>query len=216
VLAAGLGSGAEIGDAVEAANLAAGIVVGKRGTAVVTPAEMLHEIQHRSVISVGDKELRLEELMERASEWDRRGYRIGFTNGCFDLLHPGYISLLESARARCDRLVVGLNSDESAARLKGPGHPVQDEVARALVLASLGCVDAVVLFDEDTPLEIIRRLRPKLLAKGRNYQPHEVVGTDLLPAWNGELLLVDIVPGHSTADTMTRLANAKERSRPQE
>ena len=213
VLAAGLGSGAEIGDTVEAANLAAGIVVGKRGTAVVTPPEMLHEIQHRSVISVGEKVLRLEELMERAREWDSRGYRVGFTNGCFDLLHPGHLSLLEAARAQCDRLVVGLNSDESAARLKGPGHPVQDEVARALVLASLRCVDAVILFDEDTPLEIIRRLRPQLLVKGRNYQPREVVGADLLSAWNGELLLVDIVPGHSTERTMARLANAQERSR---
>ncbi|HUI80264.1 MAG TPA: D-glycero-beta-D-manno-heptose-7-phosphate kinase [Bryobacteraceae bacterium] len=208
VLAAALGSGAQIEEAAEVANLAAGIVVGKRGTAVVTPPEIVHEIQHRSVITAGEKVLRTEELLERASEWERRGYRIGFTNGCFDLLHPGHLSLLETARAKCDRLVVGLNSDASAARLKGPGRPVQDEVARALVLASLRCVDAVVLYDEDTPLEIIRRLRPGLLVKGRDYQAHEVVGADLLPAWNGELLLVDLVPGHSTARTVARMTNA--------
>lgn len=210
VVAAGLGSGADICEAVEVANLAAGLVVAKRGTAIVTPPELVHEIQHRSLSTAGEKVLRAEELLARASEWERSGYRIAFTNGCFDLLHPGHISLLETARAKCDRLVVGLNSDRSASRLKGPGRPIQDEVARALVLASLRCVDAVVIYDEDTPLELIQRLRPKLLVKGCNYQPQEVVGADLLAEWNGELLLVDLVPGHSTERVVARLSGAVE------
>ena len=208
VLAAALGSGSSIGEAVEAANVAAGIVVGKLGTAVVTPAEILHELQTRSVTTAAEKVLTADQLNQRAREWEQRSLQIGFTNGCFDLLHPGHLALLETARSRCDRLVVALNSDASAERLKGPGHPVQAEMARALVLASLSCVDAVVVFDEDTPLEIIRRLRPHLLVKGRDYRPDEVVGADLLPAWGGRLLLVDLVPGHSTSRTQTRLAEA--------
>jgi len=207
VLAAGLGSGASITAAVEAANLAAGIVVSKLGTAVVSRSEMVHELQHRSVVSAGDKILRHDELAEQVRTWRERGLRIGFTNGCFDLLHPGHLSLLETARKHCDRLVVAVNSDESVRRLKGPGRPVQDETARALVLASLRCVDAVVVFEADTPLELIALLRPALLVKGRDYRPEEVVGADLLPAWNGELLLVDIVPDQSTAQTVSRLSN---------
>lgn len=210
VLAAALASGAGVRDAAEAANVAAGIVVGKRGTAIVTTAEIIQEFQHRSVSTAAGKVLSLDRLLERAADWERRGLRVGFTNGCFDLLHPGHLALLDAARAKCDCLVVGLNSDASAARLKGPGRPVQNEMARALVLASLRSVDAVVIFEEDTPLSLIRQLRPKLLVKGRDYQPHEVVGADLLPAWGGELLLVDLLSGHSTTRTADRLATTSE------
>ena len=149
-LAAALGSGAGIVEAVEAANLAAGIVVGKRGTAVVTAPEIVQELQQRTLIGAADKVLRADKLLDHVRKWERSGYRVGFTNGCFDLLHPGHISLLETARANCDRLVVGLNSDHSAARLKGR-LPVQNEVTRALVLASLRSVDAVTIFEEDSP-----------------------------------------------------------------
>ena len=205
ILAAALGSGARIVEAVEAANLAAGIVVGKRGTAVVTGPEIAHELQQRTLIGAADKVLRADKMLDQARRWERSGRRIGFTNGCFDLLHPGHISLLETARANCDCLVVGLNSDQSAARLKGR-FPVQNEATRALVLASLRCVDAVTIFEEDSPLELIRQIRPHVLVKGRDYQPHEVLGADLLPAWNGELLMVDLLPGHSTSRTLARLA----------
>ena len=208
VLAAGLGSGADIAVAVEAANLAAGIAVSKLGTAVVSRSEMSHEIQHRSAITAGDKILRRDELQERVREWERRGFRIGFTNGCFDLLHPGHLSLLETARANCDRLVVGVNSDRSAKRLKGPGRPVQDEAARSLVLASLRSVDAVIIFDEDTPAELISAIRPKLLVKGSDYKPEEVVGADLLPSWGGDLLLVSLIPNQSTTRTVRRLSTS--------
>jgi D-beta-D-heptose 7-phosphate kinase / D-beta-D-heptose 1-phosphate adenosyltransferase len=204
-LAAALGSGAGIVEAVEAANLAAGIVVGKRGTAVATAPEILQELQQRTLIGAADKVLREDKLLDQVRKWERSGYRVGFTNGCFDLLHPGHISLLETARANCDRLVVGLNSDHSAARLKGR-FPIQNEVTRGLVLASLRSVDAVTIFEEDSPIELIRQIRPQLLVKGRDYQPHEVLGADLLPAWNGQLLMVDVLPGHSTSRTLARLA----------
>jgi D-beta-D-heptose 7-phosphate kinase / D-beta-D-heptose 1-phosphate adenosyltransferase len=210
-LAAALGSGAGIVEAAEAANLAAGIVVGKRGTAVVTGPEIVHELQQRTLIGAADKVLRADQLLDQVRKWERSGRRVGFTNGCFDLLHPGHISLLETARANCDCLIVGLNSDQSAARLKGR-LPAQNEATRALVLASLRSVDAVAIFEEDSPLELIRQIRPQVLVKGRDYQPHEVLGADLLPAWGGELLMVDLLPGHSTSRTLARLAG-KENGR---
>jgi D-beta-D-heptose 7-phosphate kinase/D-beta-D-heptose 1-phosphate adenosyltransferase len=137
-------------------------------------------------------------LDERLAEWRRQGVRIGFTNGCFDLLHPGHIKLLAGARAACDRLVVGLNSDASVRRLKGEGRPMQPVHARAEVLAALEAVDLVVVFDEDTPLELIRRVRPKVLVKGGDYRRETVVGHELVEADGGEVILIDLVPGFST------------------
>ena len=209
-LAAGLASGADIAAAAEAANVAAGIVVGRRGTAVVRRAEILHEIHRRSVVHANGKILSVDEAVDLVNEWKRAGLKTGFTNGCFDLLHPGHVALLEAARVHCDRLLVAVNSDASARRLKGPGRPVQDENARALVLASLRPVDAVVMFSDDTPFELIRRLRPGVLVKGRDYLPDGVVGGELLPEWGGELLLVDLVPGQSTSLTATRLTGAAQ------
>src|SRR6185295_13437689 len=115
---------------------------------------------------------------ERLAEWRRQGVRVGFTNGCFDLLHPGHVRLLTEARGACDRLVVGLNSDASVNRLKGAGRPVQAQQARAEVLAALEAVDVVVVFEQDTPLELIRRVRPKVLVKGADYKIDEVVGRE--------------------------------------
>ena len=133
--------------------------------------------------------------------------RSGFTNGCFDLLHPGHISLLRQARAACDRLVVGLNSDASVARLKGPSRPVQAETARAVVLASLEDVDRVVVFGEDTPLELIEALRPDVLVKGADYSVEEVVGAKEVQAYGGEVVLAELKPGHSTTATLNRLSD---------
>ena len=124
-----------------------------------------------------------EQAAEQVERWRHRGWRTGFTNGCFDLLHPGHVHLLEQARAACDRLVVGLNSDASVRRLKGDGRPVQQEAARAAVLASLGCVDLVCLFDEDTPEALLREIRPDVLVKGADYAIDEVVGADLVRGW---------------------------------
>ena len=136
----------------------------------------------------------------------RAGLRVGFTNGCFDLLHPGHVKVLAKARAACDRLVVGLNGDASVPRLKGEGRPIQDVHARAEVLAALEAVDLVVVFDEDTPLELIGRLRPTVLVKGGDYRKEDVVGREVVEAEGGEVVLVDLVPGHSTTDIVRRSA----------
>ena len=205
VLAAALGSGASVSDAVEIANIAAGIVVGKVGTAVAGRTEIIHQIRQNSAMGASEKVLQLAEAIELANGWREAGLSVGFTNGCFDLLHPGHLKLLEAARSRCDRLLVGLNSDESVKRLKGPSRPIQSETARALVLASMGCVDGVVVFAEDTPGELIAALRPDLLVKGGEYKPENVVGANLITSWGGKLLLVDMVDGWSTTATVSRL-----------
>ncbi len=208
VLAAALGSGASLLDAVELANVAAGIVVGKAGTAVAEPQELIHEIRNRSALGASGKVLELAEAAELARAWRGNRLSVGFTNGCFDLLHPGHLRLLEAARASCDRLLVGLNSDDSVKRLKGAARPIQAQAARALVLASLNYVDGVVIFDEDTPANLIRDLRPDVLIKGGEYKPEAVVGADMLEEWGGKLLLVDMIPGFSTTATVSTLAKA--------
>jgi D-beta-D-heptose 7-phosphate kinase/D-beta-D-heptose 1-phosphate adenosyltransferase len=211
VLATGLGSGASITAAVEAANLAAGIVVSKLGTAVVSRSEMLQHIRQRSAVNAGEKIMQADEIAGRMRTWADRKLRVGFANGCFDLLHLGHVSLLETARAHCDHLVVAINSDDSVRRLKGAGHPIQDQTSRALVLAAMQCVDSVVIFDEDTPIDLIRTIRPNVLVKGRDYRSEEVVGVEFLPDWGGELLLVDLVPGQSTSRIVSRISSGDVR-----
>jgi len=204
-MAAALAAGLPRVTAAELANAAAGIVVGKVGTAVASPSEILHALHAREVLSGETKVFSLDALLSEIGRWRRLGQRVGFTNGCFDLLHPGHISLLNQARKTCDRLVVGLNSDSSVRRLKGEGRPVQSEGARATVLASLACVDAVVLFTEDTPEQLIRQLRPDVLVKGADYTIQQVVGADLVQAWGGKVVLADLMPGQSTSNTIRRL-----------
>ncbi len=143
-------------------------------------------------------------LDEHLAAWRKQGLRVGFTNGCFDLLHPGHVKLLAGARAACDRLVVGLNGDASVTRLKGEGRPVQDVQARAEVLAALEAVDLVVVFDEDTPEKLIARVKPTVLVKGGDYKREEVVGREIVEALGGEVILIDLVPGHSTSAMVER------------
>lgn len=205
-VAAALAAGATLPQAAKVANVAAGIVVGKVGTAVVHTAELLEGLHQRELHEDAQKIMGREAVLEAVARWRHRGLRIGFTNGCFDLLHPGHVSLLMQARAACDRLVVGLNSDASVQRLKGPTRPVQSEAARSTVLASLSAVDAVVLFSEDTPLELIAALRPDILVKGADYTIDRVVGADIVQAYGGRVLLADLSPGHSTTATIARMA----------
>ena len=139
----------------------------------------------------------------------RRPATLCFTNGCFDLLHPGHVQYLEDVRAMGDFLVVGLNSDASVARLKGPSRPLQDETARALILAGLRCVDAVVRFDEDTPLKLITALQPDLLAKGGDYTVDTVVGREVVEARGGRVVLVPFLPGHSTSAIVERIRSGR-------
>ncbi|MFP6758975.1 MAG: D-glycero-beta-D-manno-heptose-7-phosphate kinase [Alphaproteobacteria bacterium] len=203
--AAAWAAGFTMVEAVTLANAAAGIVVGKVGTAAVGRADLAGALHRGDVLNTDSKVLPLDRAAERVERWRRQGSRIGFTNGCFDLLHPGHLSLLRQARAACDRLVVGLNSDASVARLKGASRPIQQEAARALVLASLEAVDLVVIFADDTPIGLIECLRPDVLVKGADYAFSEVVGGDIVVGYGGKVVLADIEPGHSTSETLARI-----------
>jgi D-beta-D-heptose 7-phosphate kinase / D-beta-D-heptose 1-phosphate adenosyltransferase len=205
VLAAALAAGAPLTEAARIANLAAGIVVGKVGTAVVRLPELLAELHEREWREGEAKTVPVESAQERVARWRRQGKRVGFTNGCFDLLHPGHLSLLNQAKAACDRLIVGLNSDESVGRLKGPTRPVQSEGARAAVLAALAAVDLVVIFGEDTPEALIRALRPDVLVKGADYTVANVVGADFVQSYGGSVVLAELVAGQSTTNTIKKL-----------
>jgi D-beta-D-heptose 7-phosphate kinase/D-beta-D-heptose 1-phosphate adenosyltransferase len=204
VIAAGLAAGQNAAVAAELANVAAGIVVGKAGTAVVHRDELAQALS--GAPENRGKVLSRAALADRVAGWRQQGLSVGFTNGCFDLIHPGHISLLDQSAAACDRLVVAINTDASVARLKGPSRPVQNEAARALVLASLSSVDAVVTFDEDTPLALIELLRPDVLVKGADYARAEVVGGDIVEAHGGRVLLARLEAGFSTTATIARIA----------
>jgi D-beta-D-heptose 7-phosphate kinase / D-beta-D-heptose 1-phosphate adenosyltransferase len=202
-LAAGLAGGLTLHEAARLANLAAGIVVGKVGTAVTYASELREALADAE--RGHDKTRPLPSALEQVERWRARGLTIGFTNGCFDLLHPGHVALLAQARAACDRLVVGLNSDASIARLKGANRPVQPEAARAAVLASLESVDLVVVFAEDTPQALIEAIRPDVLVKGADYRVEEVVGAGFVQSYGGRVLLADLVAGHSTTATIRKI-----------
>jgi D-beta-D-heptose 7-phosphate kinase / D-beta-D-heptose 1-phosphate adenosyltransferase len=205
VLAAMIAADAEFELAMRAANAAAAVVVGKRGTAAVTVAELRSRLLPAASLAAEVKIIfDWSELDERLQEWRRWGLRIGFTNGCFDLLHRGHVKLLAQARAVCDRLVVGLNDDASVRRLKGDSRPLQDVYSRAEVLAALEAVDLVAVFTEDTPLKLIERVRPHALIEGGDYRHEDVVGHELVEAAGGETILVDLVPGHSTTELLRR------------
>jgi D-beta-D-heptose 7-phosphate kinase/D-beta-D-heptose 1-phosphate adenosyltransferase len=176
--------------AVRLANLAAGVSVGKVGVSVVREADLLHALTpQRSALR---KIVSGEEAAEQAERWRHRGWKVGFTNGHFDLLNPGHIHLLEQARAACDRLIVGVNSDASTQRLKGAPHPIQPDAARAAVLAGFAFVDQVCVFDTDTPAAVIDAIHPDVLVKGANHEAEDVVGAERVREWGGELLLVSL------------------------
>lgn len=204
-LAVGRATGAPWVEAAGLANVAAGIAVGKVGTAVALTDDIVQALHHQDLERSGSKVLALAQLKDRVSVWRRGGKKVGFTNGCFDLLHPGHVSLLAQARAACDRLVVGLNSDTSVKRLKGESRPIQNEASRSAVLASLGSVDAVVLFSDDTPLALIKALKPDVLVKGADYTVETVVGSEVVLGYGGEVLLADLKDGHSTTGTIKRM-----------
>jgi D-beta-D-heptose 7-phosphate kinase/D-beta-D-heptose 1-phosphate adenosyltransferase len=205
-VAASLAGGLSLLDAARLATVAAAIVVGKVGTAVAYADDLVRELHHEDIASSERKVATLAQAVDEVGKWRRQGLRIGFTNGCFDLLHPGHVALMSQARAACDRLVVGLNSDASVRRLKGKGRPVQGEAARAAVLSSLASVDLVVIFPEDTPLNIIEAIKPDVLVKGADYTVETVVGAEQVHSWGGRVLLAELSPGHSTTATIKRMA----------
>lgn len=188
------------------ANAAAGVVVGKRGTASLTADELLGALAGSRVpVRHAEAILDAAAVARLVAAWKTEGLSVGFTNGCFDILHAGHVSLLHAARAECDRLVVGLNSDASTRRLKGPERPINYEQDRACVLAALAAVDAVTVFEDDTPLALIRALKPDVLVKGADYTVETVVGAEDVLAAGGRVVLADLVPGRSTTKTLARL-----------
>jgi D-beta-D-heptose 7-phosphate kinase/D-beta-D-heptose 1-phosphate adenosyltransferase len=204
-LTACLAGGMQIETAVELANLAAGIVVSKFGTVPITAHELVAALTPSSGVTAGEKILDLERIKLRVAEWRASGETIVFTNGCFDLLHVGHITLLEDCRRFCPKLVLGLNTDASVCRLKGPTRPIVSERERARVMAALAAVDAVVLFEEDTPLDLIRALKPNVLVKGGDYTIETVVGHEDVIAFGGRVEIVPTVEGFSTTNIVKKL-----------
>ena len=210
VLAVVLAAGADWEAALRSATAAAAVAVSKSGTATVTLAELRRKILPTAFLAAEEKIVAAAgDLDAQLSKWRKQELRVGFTNGCFDILHPGHVKVLTAARGACDRLIVGLNSDASTRRLKGEGRPVQDERARAEVLAALEAVDLVVIFEEDTPLKLITRVNPSVLVKGGDYTREQVVGHEIVAANGGEVVLVDIMPGFSTTSLVKRARGSK-------
>ena len=210
-LGACLASGFSVEDAVSYSNIAAGIQVSKMGSSPVYLSEVDDWMGKNDGRGFGSRKIIERPALARLRE-TRRGEKIVFTNGCFDILHLGHAEYLHKAAALGDVLVVGLNSDASVRRLKGDSRPVNPQGERALLLAALEFVDHVVVFDEDTPYELIRETRPDVLVKGADYRPEEVVGRDLVESWGGNIVLIPLVEGKSTTAIIEKLARKEKNS----
>ena len=196
---------ADIETAIAFAQLASGVAVGKAGTATVSADDLVDAVLSAHTALVEGKVATILKMADQVSRWRAQGLKIGFTNGCFDILHRGHVAYLAQARTWCDRLIVGVNSDASVRQLKGEGRPVNDLESRALVLAGLRSVDLVTPFDELTPLKLIEAARPDVLIKGADYAEDEVVGGELVRSWGGEIRLAELVDGYSTTAAIARM-----------
>jgi len=202
-LAGALAAGEDLPQAVALANLAAGIVVGKLGTAAISAPELRRAVQREQGSERGV--LGLEQLLLAIEDARAHGEKIVFTNGCFDILHAGHVSYLEQARAQGDRLIVAVNDDASVCRLKGPGRPINSVDRRMAVLAGLGAVDWVVSFSEDTPERLLAQVRPDVLVKGGDYSVDQVVGADIVAGYGGEVRVLGLVPNSSTTAIVEKI-----------
>lgn len=208
-LTLGVTSGLSLAESIHIANAAAGVVIAKAGTSTATIAEIQQELQAQDsgeTSSILTPELlSLDTLTLQVRKWRQQGYKIGFTNGCFDILHSGHVSLLKTARSHCDRLVVALNSDHSIQRLKGPDRPINPLPERAKLIGALRYVDAIIAFEEDTPLTLIHHLLPDVLIKGADYLGKEIVGSTVVEQNNGKVILADLKEGFSTTSLINKL-----------
>ena len=204
-LAAALAAGADMPSAMALSNLAAGVVVGKLGTATVTPAELQRAMRGHAALTRGV--LSEKDLIEVTMQAKQHGEKIVMTNGCFDILHPGHVSYLQKARALGDRLVIAVNDDASVQRLKGKDRPINTLDRRMAVLSALECVDWVVPFSEDTPERLICAVTPNLLVKGGDYTPEQVAGGQCVTQAGGEVKIIDYIEGHSTSDIIKTILN---------
>jgi len=198
-----LSAGQDINTAVVIANVAASIAVSKLGTAAVSNTELSHELME----DIADTGMvaSLSQARRMIQKWRQHGASVVFTNGCFDLVHPGHISLLRAAAQKGDKLVVGINSDASVRRLKGPTRPVQNEQARAIVIGALREVDMVIIFDEDTPLELIKEIIPNVIVKGADYTADDVVGGEVVKKYGGRVEIINFVGDCSTSNLVKKM-----------
>ena len=204
-LAAGLIAELNPLESLQLANIAAAVVVGKVGTVPITKADLIEALQAEQGSVQAHKVCDLAELKAKVAAWKLAKQKIVFTNGCFDLLHAGHVTYLEAAKKRGDKLILGLNTDRSVSAIKGPTRPVVHENDRARVLAALESVDAVILFDEDTPLNLINAIKPNVIAKGSDYTVSQVVGGKEVQSWGGEIALIDLVEGKSTSNIIKKM-----------
>jgi D-beta-D-heptose 7-phosphate kinase/D-beta-D-heptose 1-phosphate adenosyltransferase len=205
-MAAALACGLDAEGAVQLANMAAAIVVGERGTVPVYAAQLVAQLTQSATIPSGEKILDWERAKQRVAEWRATGETIVFTNGCFDILHVGHITLMEECRRFGSKLVVGLNSDASVCGLKGPTRPIVGENERARILAALAATDAIVIFGEETPAVLISALRPNVIVKGGDYTVENVVGHEEVLEWGGRVEIVPTVAGYSTTNIVKKLS----------
>lgn len=205
-LAAAYAAGVPMVQAATLANLAGGIVVGRLGTATIHRTDLTAALYTHRAVALQQKILPLSTACDVMENWRREGLTVGFTNGCFDIMHAGHISLLSDAKAECDRLIVALNTDASVRALKGPSRPVNAEMDRAQVIAALAVVDAVVLFEDDTPLALIEQLKPDVLMKGADYTLDTVVGRALVESYGGRVALLPLKNGYSTTGMIEKMA----------
>ena len=204
-IGASLSAGVDLKQAVKLANISAGIVVAKTGTAVAYASDIIEAIENRESPSKAVKILNAKSALNRTKVWRTQKLTIGFTNGCFDLLHPGHIATINAAKAACDKLIVGLNNDASIRRLKGKQRPIQSDKVRAQILTSLKNVDAVVIFSEDTPMRIIESLKPDVFIKGADYKINKIPEAKTVQAYGGKIILAELIEGHSTTATISKL-----------
>jgi len=197
-IASGIASGKTLGNSAEIANDAAGIAVGKFGTTVVNRNDLLESSKREKLCTLGEI---TSELRKKSDK------KIGFTNGCFDIIHQGHIYYLKEARKKCDFLIVGLNSDESIKKLKGKDRPILSEKERSEVLENFNFIDRIVLFNEETPVKLIKKIKPSFIFKGDDYKIEEVVGHQIIKRWGGKVILIKCIKGKSTSNIIRKIKN---------
>ncbi len=207
-LAVAHGAGADLPQAAELANIAAGIAVSRAGTATVYRTDLKAALHHQEIAASQSKLVSADMAATICENWREEGYKVGFTNGCFDLLHVGHLQSLKQAKNHCDKLVVAINADASVKRLKGDSRPINTEMDRADLLAGLGPVDLVVIFREDTPEVLLTRLRPDVLMKGEDYTVDQVVGGEFVRSYGGEVKLLSLKEGHSSSKLIEKSKQA--------
>lgn len=204
-LATAFSAGLSLVDAALLANRAAGIVVGRLGTATIYRTDLKTALHSDGAIQGKHKIMPRDIAVDQIEGWRREGLTIGFTNGCYDIMHVGHAQMLNDCATECDRLIVAINSDDSVTRLKGPTRPINDEIDRAMLIANLACVDMVIIFREDTPLELLEITKPDVLMKGADYSEDKVVGGDLIKSHGGRVALIPLKEGYSTSNIVEKI-----------